>query len=91
MDNEIMKAEVCTSSTERMRPDTVVEHDQDLEDTHLEEQNEMMREQNATERSLAELMALGGESIRVLTRATGSSNETGLRSVRQWPDIHIVD
>eukprot|EP00972_Heterocapsa_arctica_P045150 6665960-Heterocapsa_arctica.AAC.1 len=23
MDNEIMKAEVCTSSTERMRPDTV--------------------------------------------------------------------
>eukprot|EP00972_Heterocapsa_arctica_P081205 11967728-Heterocapsa_arctica.AAC.1 len=62
-----------------------------MEDMHLEEHNEIMREQIATERSLAELMALGGEPIRVRPRATGSSNETALRYVRQWPDIHIVD
>eukprot|EP00972_Heterocapsa_arctica_P043881 6479934-Heterocapsa_arctica.AAC.1 len=69
---------------------------------HLEEQNEIMREQIATERALAELMALGGEPIRVRPRATAAqmatiiwatewSNETALRYVRQWPDIHVVD
>eukprot|EP00972_Heterocapsa_arctica_P085225 12558136-Heterocapsa_arctica.AAC.1 len=59
-----------------MRPDTVVVDDQDME--------------VATERSLAEIMAMGGEPIRVRPRATsaqmatiigvtGSSNETALR------------
>eukprot|EP00972_Heterocapsa_arctica_P007784 1134697-Heterocapsa_arctica.AAC.1 len=61
-----------------------------------------MREQIATERSLAELVAMGGEPIRVRPRATaaqmaprigvtGSSNEAALRYVRQWPDTHVVD
>eukprot|EP00972_Heterocapsa_arctica_P088921 13113595-Heterocapsa_arctica.AAC.1 len=63
MDGEIMTAEVCTSTTERMRPETVVVDDQDMEDTVLEEQNEIMREHFATERSLAELVAMGGEPI----------------------------
>eukprot|EP00972_Heterocapsa_arctica_P013886 2045811-Heterocapsa_arctica.AAC.1 len=91
LDNEIMKAEVCTSSTKRMRPDAVIERDLDLEDMHLEEQNEIMREQIATERSHAELMALGGELIRVRPRMIEASNETAVRYVRQWPDIHVVD
>eukprot|EP00972_Heterocapsa_arctica_P103495 15252203-Heterocapsa_arctica.AAC.1 len=67
-----MKAEVCTSSTERMRPDAVVEQNQDLEDMHLEEQNEIMGEQIARPRATAAQMA---------TRlwATGSSNKTALR------------
>eukprot|EP00972_Heterocapsa_arctica_P101756 14991888-Heterocapsa_arctica.AAC.1 len=67
-----------------MRPDTVVEHSQDSEDMHLEEQNEIMGEQISRPRATAAQMA---------TRlwVTGSSNETALRYVRQWPDIHIVD
>eukprot|EP00972_Heterocapsa_arctica_P016998 2511033-Heterocapsa_arctica.AAC.1 len=65
MDSEIMTAEVCTSTSERIRPDTVVVDDQDMEDMVLEEQNEIMREHIATERSFAELMAMGGEPIRV--------------------------
>eukprot|EP00972_Heterocapsa_arctica_P023914 3522629-Heterocapsa_arctica.AAC.1 len=58
---------------------------------HMEEQNELMGEPFAIERALGELRALGGEPIRVRPRATGSSNETALRYVRQWPDIQTVD
>eukprot|EP00972_Heterocapsa_arctica_P023991 3533305-Heterocapsa_arctica.AAC.1 len=73
-----------------MRPGTVEVDEQDMEEMALEEQNEIMREDIATERALAELMAMGGEPIRVRPRAadaqmttslgvTGSSNETPLR------------
>eukprot|EP00972_Heterocapsa_arctica_P112855 16434120-Heterocapsa_arctica.AAC.1 len=94
-----MAAEVCTSTTERMRPGAVTVKEIDMDEMVLEEQNEMMREHIAAVRSHAELMAMEGEPIRVRPRVidaqrattmgeTGSSNETPLRYVRQWPDIH---
>eukprot|EP00972_Heterocapsa_arctica_P063901 9428241-Heterocapsa_arctica.AAC.1 len=45
MDNEILTAEVCTSSTERMRSIMIAEPDLDLQDMHMEEQNALMGEQ----------------------------------------------
>eukprot|EP00972_Heterocapsa_arctica_P089265 13164915-Heterocapsa_arctica.AAC.1 len=68
MDSEIMEAEVCTSTTERMRPGAVRVEVADMEDMIMEEQDEEMREHIAVVRSHAELMAMGGEPIRVRPR-----------------------
>eukprot|EP00972_Heterocapsa_arctica_P058897 8679803-Heterocapsa_arctica.AAC.1 len=73
-----------------------------MEEMIMEEQNETMREYIAAVRAHAEHMAMGGEPIRVRPRVidahratsmgeTGSSNETPLRYVTQWPDIHVAD
>eukprot|EP00972_Heterocapsa_arctica_P082291 12127429-Heterocapsa_arctica.AAC.1 len=51
-----------------MRPGTVEVDEQDMEEMVLEEQNEIMGEDIVAERALAELMAMGGEPIRVRPR-----------------------
>eukprot|EP00972_Heterocapsa_arctica_P077896 11489782-Heterocapsa_arctica.AAC.1 len=56
VDSDIMTAEVCASTTERMRPEVLVVDDQDMEDMILEEQNEIMREPVVTELASAEIM-----------------------------------
>eukprot|EP00972_Heterocapsa_arctica_P081352 11992433-Heterocapsa_arctica.AAC.1 len=59
-----MAAEVCTSTTERMRPGAVTVEEIDMEEIVLEEQNDTMREDIVAVRAHAELMATGGEPIR---------------------------
>eukprot|EP00972_Heterocapsa_arctica_P093385 13774356-Heterocapsa_arctica.AAC.1 len=60
-----MEAEVCTSTAERMRPGEMRVVVTDMEEMIMEEQDEEMREHIAVVRSHAELMAMGGEQIRV--------------------------
>eukprot|EP00972_Heterocapsa_arctica_P002295 332220-Heterocapsa_arctica.AAC.2 len=81
-----------------MRPDAVTERDLDLEDMHLEGQNEAMREQiarpmiieadNETELRYVRQwpdIAIEGEPIRVRPRMTEADDEKAVRYVKQWP------
>eukprot|EP00972_Heterocapsa_arctica_P064177 9470757-Heterocapsa_arctica.AAC.1 len=64
LDNEIMEAEICTSTTTRMRPGELTMEVPDMEEMIIEEQDEEMKEHIAAVRSHAEIMAMGGEPIR---------------------------